>query len=143
MFRRITNFVKKIKRQKYPFEVITHKNEITLKSYVGEGYITISQNNGKFLVDIGGDISFKINGDCNISTNGETNIVSFKDTNIDTWKSNLNLNCRRAIQIKNEPDAIKYREEVTKKVIDFQKRLEEYNNQKDLELCENCKGESK
>jgi len=133
MLNRIVNTIRKFKRRRYPFELIRHENEITLKSSAGEGYITVTHNDGKLLVDIGGDISFNVNGNCNITSNGETNIVSFKDTNIDTWKSTLNLNCRRAIQIKDIPEAIAYRKEMAQKVVDFQKRLEDYNNQKKIE----------
>lgn len=145
MLKRIMNVIRKFKNQNRPFEIISHKNEVTLKSSIGDGFISVAQKDGKFFVNIGGDISFNINGDYNITINGETNIVSLKDTNIDTWKSTLNLNSRKSVQIRNEPEAIKYREDVSKKLIDFEKRLKEYNElketQKKIEHECNCMNE--
>jgi len=126
MFSRITNALAKLKTRKSPFEVETVANEIILRDKNKKHYIAlIYDEHDGFTVEVGGNVQLKIKGGMNVSTDGETNIVSFKDMNIDTWKSKLNLNSRKASQIKDDPEAIEFREYMKQKLIDFEKFQEQ------------------
>lgn len=63
------------------------------------------------------------------SNKGELNIVSESDINLDTFHSKLHVNSRRAKQIRNLPESIKYREDVKVKLKAIEKWKKE-NEQK-------------
>ncbi len=104
--------------KKYGFEIVPVKNGhnqgLRIISPDKWENIQILHTDKGIDVDFRGNIKLNIHGSLEISTDGETNFVSHGDTNIDTWRSTLNINSRKAKQIKDLKEAIVYRKEVDK-----------------------------
>jgi len=124
------NLIKRIlKKSDLSIKVEKLENGIIVKDPSGSNYIQLVQNENGFNIDIGGNVNFSVNGNVMVSTQGTTNYVSFGDINVDSWESTLNMNSRKAIQIKNYPDAIAYRDIVEGKLREYEEWKEKHKDE--------------